>query len=125
MTILNRDFFEAYYRCYNSEDPEALKQFYADDLVLVSAQGEQHGVDAMLATYRYLIDNFEDRMTPENILIDGNTAAVEITDVFTAKKPIADFMGAAFNTGEQLILRLCAVYRVSNNKITHATIYAR
>ncbi|MFT5606173.1 MAG: hypothetical protein ACI9G5_003152, partial [Paracoccaceae bacterium] len=40
-------------------------------------------------------------------------------------KTIADFMGAALKTGEQLTLRLCAVYRVSNNKITHATIYAR
>ncbi|MFT5033086.1 MAG: ketosteroid isomerase-like protein [Bermanella sp.] len=125
MEILNRDFFEAYYRSYNSEDPDALKEFYADDLVLVSAQGEQHGIDAMLATYRYLIENFKDRMTPESIIIDGDTAAIEITDVFTAKKTIADFMGAALKTGEQLTLRLCAVYRVSNNKITHATIYAR
>lgn len=125
MTALTREFFEGYYRSYNSEDPAALKQYYADDLVLVSAQGEQHGVDAMLDTYRYLIANFEDRMTPDNIVIEGNCAAVEITDVFTARHDIEDFMGTSLKSGEQLTLKLCALYRVGNNKITHATIYSR
>lgn len=125
MTSLNRSFFEAYYRTYNSEDAQALQAFYHDDLVMVSAQGKQHGVQALLDTYHYLIDNFEDRMTPETILINGDTAAVEITDVFTAKKPVADFMGATLNKGDQLTLNLCAVYRVKAGKITHATIYSR
>ncbi len=125
MSSLDRSFFEAYYRTYNSEDAEALRAFYHDDLVMVSAQGEQHGVQALLDTYHYLIDNFEDRMTPETILINGDTAAIEISDVFTAKKPVADFMGATFRKGDQLTLNLCAVYRVRAGKITHATIYAR
>ncbi|HCS28778.1 MAG TPA: nuclear transport factor 2 family protein [Spongiibacteraceae bacterium] len=125
MQALNREFFENYYRCYNSEDPAALARFYADDLVLVSAQGEQQGIAAMIETYRYMIDTFEDRMTPDNILIDGNAAAVEITNVFTARKDVADFMGHTLQQGETLTLKLCAVYRVDGSKISHACIYAR
>lgn len=125
MPALNREFFEDYYRCYNSEDPAALARFYADDLVLISAQGEQRGIATMIETYRYLIAHFEDRMTPDNIVIDGDRAAIEITDVFTARKDVSDFMGQALKQGEKLTLKLCAVYRVENNKITHACIYTR
>ena len=125
MAELTREFFEAYYQAYNSEDPNALKHFYADDVVLVSAQGEQRGLSAMLDTYHYLIDLFEDRMTARNILIDGDSAAVEIIDKFTAKKAVAEFMGSSFKTGDTMTLRLCALYRVSNNKITHVSIYTQ
>ena len=122
---MDKAFFENYYETYNSEDPDALGAFYADDVVLTSAQGEQHGADAIIATYRYLIGQFEDRMTPDTILIDGHRAAIEITDVFTARNDVEDFMGTSLKKGEQLVLKLCGVYTVENNKIKTATIYAR
>ena len=122
---MNREFFERYYQTYNSENPDALRTFYADDVVLLSAQGEQRGVDAIVDTYRYLIANFEDRMTPDSILIDGDRAAIEITDVFTARQDVDNFMGTALKAGEKLTLKLCGIYQVKNQKITHATIYAR
>ena len=122
---LTKAFFEDYYRTYNSENPQALEALYADDVVFTSAQGTSHGRDAILQTYRYLIATFEDRMTPESILIDGNHAAVEITDVFTAREDVPDFMGASLKKGETLTLKLCGVYTVKDGRIIHATIYAR
>lgn len=122
---MNREFFERYYQTYNSEDPDALRTFYANDVVLLSAQGEQRGVDAIVDTYRYLIANFEDRMTPDSILIDGDRAAIEITDVFTARHDVKDFMGTSLKAGEKLTLKLCGIYQVENQKITHVTIYGR
>ena len=50
-----------YYRTYNSEDPAALRAFYHEDVVLVSAQGEMHGPDAILDSYRFLTGQFLDR----------------------------------------------------------------
>ena len=79
----------------------------------------------MIATYEQLITMFEDRMTPENIMIDGDFAAVEITDSFTAKMDIEDFLGQALKQGEKLTLNLCAVYKVKDDQIVSASIYAR
>ncbi|MBB3048575.1 limonene-1,2-epoxide hydrolase [Litorivivens lipolytica] len=122
---LDRSFFESYYATYNSEAPEALAAFYADDVLFTSAQGTSTGKEAILQTYGWLISQFEDRMTPDSILIDGNRAAIEITDVFTARADVADFMGVSLKKGEQLTLKLCGIYTVENQKITEATIYAR
>lgn len=122
---LTRAFFENYYLTYNSENPQALEALYADDVVFTSAQGTSHGRDAILQTYRYLIASFEDRMTPDSILIDGDHAAVEITDVFTAREDVPDFMGVSLKKGEKLTLNLCGIYTVKDNRITQATIYAR
>lgn len=122
---LSREFFERYYTTYNSENPEALETFYAENVEFTSAQGTSHSRESILQTYRYLISLFEDRMTPDSILIDGDRAAVEITDVFTARDDVADFMGTTLKKGEQLTLQLCGIYTVKNNQITHAVIYAR
>ena len=122
---LTRDFFERYYTTYNSENPEALETFYAENVEFTSAQGTSYARESILQTYRYLIGLFEDRMTPNSILIDGNRAAIEITDVFTAREDVADFMGTSVKKGEQLTLKLCGIYTVTNNQITHAVIYAR
>lgn len=122
---LKRAFFEDYYRCYNSESPDALRQFYHPDVRLSSPQGTQVGADSIIETYTQLIAAFHDRMTAETILIEGHRAAVEIIDSFTAKVDIDDFMGQALKTGENLILPLCAVYTVENGQITTANIYRR
>lgn len=108
--FLDAAFIEAYYAAYNSENPAALREFYADDVVLTSAQGEMRGIAAMLETYAFLTGQFVDRMTPTRIDIDGNTAVVEITDVFTAKVDVADFMGVALKRGEAFELRLRGTY---------------
>ena len=96
------ELMRSYYRTYNSEDPAALRAFYADDVVLVSAEGEMRGPDAIVAMYRYLIGQFSDQMTPTAIRSAGDTAVVEITDRFTAKVDVADFMGASLKQGQSL-----------------------
>ena len=123
--MLTEQFMRDYYACYNSEDAEALRRFYHPEVKFFSAQGEQIGDDAIIGTYRYLMGRFEDRMTPENILIDGDQAAVEITDRFTARADIDDFLGHSLKQGEQLVLHLCAIYRVKNRQIVSACIYQR
>jgi ketosteroid isomerase-like protein len=113
---MNKEFIEAYYTAYNSEDAAALRNFYADDVVLVSKQGELRGAPAILETYRFLTGQFVDRMTPTRIAIDGANAVVDITDVFTAKQDVADFMGVALKRGEALELRLRGTYTVGSDK---------
>ena len=113
-----------YYRTYNSEDPAALAGFYHDDVVLVSAEGELRGPEAILATYRYITCDFLDQMTPTRILVDGDTAVVDITDRFTARRDVPDFMGLAFRQGEHLELALRGTYTIDGGKFRRIVIEA-
>jgi len=114
-----------YYATYNSENPSALRAFYADDVVLVSSQGETSGPDAIIGVYQYLIGQFSDQMTPTAISINGDTAVVEITDRFTAKADVADFMGVALKKGESFELKLRGTYIIVSGKFQHIVIEQR
>lgn len=112
----------AYYAAYNALDADALGQLLAPDVELVSAMGSQHGRDAYLATYRYMTDLFTDIMTPEAIMVDGDTTTVTIHDSLTAKADIPDFMGQALKAGEELVLHLRGDYTVADGQITRIAI---
>ena len=114
---MNEAFMRGYYDAYNSEDPSRLGALLADDVLLVSSQGEQRGRDAYLATYRAIIADFTDRMTPDEIAIDGDTATVKITDRFTARHDVPDFLGRSFAKGDGFTLKLTGTYGIRNGKI--------
>ena len=114
-----------YYETYNSEDPEALGQFYHVDCELHSAQGVMRGREEILATYRYLVSAFVDRMEPTRIECDGDTARVEITDCLTARSPVEDFLGASLAAGETLTLELRGTYQIDNGQFRHILIEMR
>lgn len=123
--MLNKTFMEAYYDAYNSGDKQALSRFYAEDIVLVSAQGEIKGRAALLATYDWITGQMLDQMTPESILIDGRRAAVEINDTFTAKRAVSDFLGRALREGESFSMRLCGLYTLGDDGFEHIVLYQR
>ena len=119
---MNEAFMRGYYEAYNSEDPTRLGEFLADDVVLVSAQGEQRGKAAYLATYRGIIADFTDRMTPDEITVNGDTATVKITDRFTARHDVADFLGQSFKKGGGFTLKLFGTYEVKGGKIARINV---
>ena len=114
---MNEAFMRGYYEAYNSEDPARLSAFLADDVVLVSAQGEQHGKATYLKTYGGIIADFRDQMTPDEIAVSGDTATVKITDRFTARHDVADFLGQSFKAGGGFTLKLEGRYAVKDGKI--------
>jgi len=122
--MLDHDFFVRYYDAYASEDPERLGQFYADDVTLLSAEGLIRGKGSLLDTYRYIVARFRDVMTPDTIIVDGDRAAIEITDRFEAKQGVPKFLGRSFAKGEVLTLKICCIYRVENGKIYEIRIYS-
>lgn len=115
MTI--EDTIRAYYDAYNASDEAALAGLLHPDVVLRSAMGEQRGREAYMATYRYMIGAFADRMTPETIRVEGDVATVAIQDSLTARADIADFMGRPVAKSEEIALRLEGRYRVVDGRI--------
>ncbi len=122
---MDKEFFESYYETYNREDPEALSEFYHEDVVIRSSQMEQTGKDAMMGTYQYIISILKDQMTPKNIIVQGDQAAVEIHDRFEAKEDIDDFLGQKLAKGDTMELTLCGIYKVEGDKIKEITIYQK
>lgn len=107
----------AYYAAYNAEAPDQLAALVDDEVVLTSSSGELRGIDAYLATYRYMIDNFIDQMEPVDIVADVEGATVQIVDRLTAREDIADFMGRRLTKGQMITLNLTGRYRFKNGKI--------
>jgi ketosteroid isomerase-like protein len=114
---MNEAFMRGYYEAYNSEDAQRLGAFLADDVVLVSAQGESHGKEAYLKTYAGIVADFRDQMTPTEIAVDGDSATVKITDRFTARHDVADFLGQSFTAGGGFTLKLEGRYTARDGKI--------
>lgn len=113
---MNEELMRRYYATYNREDPEALAAFYHPECQLHSAQGSMQGRKEILDTYRYLITAFEDRMTPLDIRVQGDTAEVDILARFTAREDVADFMGQSLVAGESFELKLKAHYRAERGR---------
>lgn len=115
----------AYYEAYNSEDETRVAALLAEGVVLVSAAGEQRGRDAYLATYRWMISNFVDRMTPERIAATAEGAVVDINARLTARADIADFLGHPVRAGETIVLALTGRYTVLDGRISRIEIGPR
>ncbi|MBY0510846.1 MAG: nuclear transport factor 2 family protein [Rhodospirillaceae bacterium] len=115
----------SYFAAYNSEDEEHLAPLLANDVILVSAAGEQRGREAYLATYRWMIAHFIDRMTPEHIVADAEGALVDIDDKLTARADIADFLGRPVQAGQALTLTLKGRYTIQNGCISRIEIRPR
>lgn len=120
MTIA--DTMRAYYAAYNAEDEDRLGSLLDDEVTLISAAGVQTGKAAYLATYRFMIATFVDRMTPERIIPEDGAATVHITDALTARAPVADFLGASLAEGETMTLRLVGRYTITDGKIVRIEI---
>ncbi len=112
------DMMRSYYAAYNAEDAVGLSSHLADDVVLTSAAGTQHGRHAYLATYRYMTDLFVDRMQPTHITVDANVATVRVSDSLTARSDIPDFMGQSLHQGQTLVLDLIGRYTFEGGKIS-------
>ena len=119
---MNKAFFESYYQTYNSEDAEALKKFYHEEVELISAQGVMKGPDEIIATYSDITANFIDQMKPKEISFKDGIAYIQIHDQFTAKHDVEDFMGMAFTKGQGFEMDLSGEYEIVDNKIKKITL---
>lgn len=106
-----------YYDAYNAEDEDALAALLAPDVVLRSGQGEIAGRDAYLETYRMMIGNFVDKMTPDAIATEGEVTTVRIADRLLARHAVPDFFGRPVQHGEEILLALIGRYTIRDGLI--------
>ncbi|MGF7146759.1 hypothetical protein FHS96_000368 [Sphingomonas zeicaulis] len=90
--------------------------------MLSSATGTQTGVEAYLATCRFMIGLFVDHMEPVSIAVEGDVATVSIIDRLTARANIVDFMGQPVGKGQTFTLDLVGRCRIVHGRITRIEI---
>ena len=64
-----------------------------------------------------MTSTFVDRMTPEEIQVDGDTATVTIVNTLTARADVKDFMGMSLDDGQAMTLNLKGRYTVDGDRI--------
>lgn len=114
---MNEDYLRSYFRVYNSEDPEQLESLYHPDVTLRNGDIEIKGRDQLIGTYREMIANFHDKMSPSFIEESEGAVSVQILDTLTAKCDIFDFMGQVVAEGDSLYLKLRGKYEFEDGKI--------
>lgn len=112
-----------YYATYNSGDAAELAAFYAEDVVLMSPNGTIAGRDALLSTYSRLQENFLDVMAIERMMVAGSVVFVDVLDVLTARRDVADFYGMSVRKGEQVRFRIAGTYALQQDEIRQVTLY--
>ena len=122
--MAGEDFFRGYYEAYNTADPAILGALLQDDVVLVSALGEQKGKQAYLDTYKFMTSNFIDTMRPEKITLTPDGAVVDVHDTLVARQPV-DFLGRSFQPGDEMILLVRGRYTMRGDKIARIEIWPR
>ncbi len=121
----NRSLIEAYYRDFNaSNSGEVLSAYYGDD-VIFEYQGEKvSGKDAVINNLNEAWQAVKETLTPLNIVVDGDRAAVEVDDRLEAKIDLPEFLGRSFKAGEAMNAKFSIFYDFRDGKICHIRIYS-
>src|SRR5665213_3376712 len=99
------DEFQRYIDDYNSLDTERLFRHYDANLVFASFGVNRVGSEAF-GFLKGLHEVVADKLTPLNILIDGDRIAMEADDTITALRDLPDLPAGALKSGQQVLVRM-------------------
>jgi hypothetical protein len=120
-----KNVIEAYYKDFNaSNSGDVISAYYSDD-VIFEYQGEK--VIGITNVINYLDGAWQavkETLTPLNIVVDGNNAAVEVDDRIEAKIDLPEFLGRSFKTGDSINAKFSLFYDFREGKICHIRIYS-
>ena len=114
---MNKDDFLAYVETYNSGSIDDLLSHYTPDLTFQSfGQPPKHGEEAF-AFLRGIREDFEDRIVPVHVLVDGNLVALEAMLEMEARRDLPHFFGGARKKGERSRMHMLAFYEMNGDLI--------
>jgi hypothetical protein len=120
-----KNVIEAYYKDFNaSNSGEVISAYYSDD-VIFEYQGEK--VIGITNVINYLDGAWQavkETLTPLNIVVDGDRAAVEVDDKIEAKIDLPEFLGRSFKAGDSINAKFSLFYDFRESKICHIRIYS-
>lgn len=115
---MQRAEFLRYIDDYNSLNTERLFRHYDPNLVFASFGVSRPGSEAF-GFLKGLHEVVADKLTPLNILVDGDRIAMEADDTITALRDLPDLPAGALKSGQQVVVRMFAFYETKGPLITH------
>ncbi len=120
-----KNLIQAYYKDFNATNSgDVLSAYYSDDVVFEYQDEKVSGRDAVIGRLDEAWQTFKETLTPINIVVDGDKAAVEVDDVIEAKIDIPEFLGRSFKAGESVNVKFSIFYDIRDGKICHIRIYS-
>ncbi len=121
----NRSLIEAYYKDFNtSNSGEVLSAYYGDDVVFEFQDVKVSGKEAVIKNLNDAWQAVKETLTPFNIVVDGDRAAVEVDDRIEARIDLPEFLGRSFKAGESMNAKFSIFYDIRDSKICHIRIYS-
>ncbi len=121
----NRSLIEAYYKDFNaSNSGEVLSVYYSDDIIFEYKDDKPSGKEAVISYLDGQWQAVKETLTPFNIVVDGDRAAVELDDRLEAKIDLPDFLGRSLKAGEFMNTKFCLCYDFRKGKICHIRVYS-
>jgi len=120
-----KNLIEAYYKDFNATNSgDVLSAYYSDDVVF-EYQGEAvSGKEAVIKNLDEAWQAVKETLTPLNIVVDGDRAAVEVDDRIEARIDLPEFLGRSFKAGESINAKFSIFYDIRDGKICHIRIYS-
>ncbi len=117
--IYEKDWVDA----WNLHDPEKIKQFYTEDVILYQAPLRKalHGREHLLTRYKDFLEMSNDvKLTLRDIHVDGDSVIVEVNISGTNTGKFLDYKP----TGKKLDIDTCLSFKVNDEgKIIKLTTY--
>ncbi len=121
----NKSLIEAYYKDFNaSNSGEVLSAYYSDDIIFEYQDAKVSGKAAVISYLDEAWQAVKETLTPLNIVVDGDKAAVEVDDEMEAKVDLPEFFGQSLKAGESISAKFSIFYDIRDGKICHIRIYS-
>ena len=121
----NRRLIEAYYKDFNaSNSGKVLSAYYSDDVIFEFQDAKVNGLSAVIGYLDQAWQAVRETLTPLNIIVDGDRAAVEVDDKMEARVDLPEFLGRALKAGESIRAKFSIFYDIRDGKICHIRIYS-
>jgi predicted ester cyclase len=114
--MTNEDLIRAYVESFNFGDWQRIESLFAPDAVIRGVLG-WGGLDVALPVWRELHDNMEMRLSIEDLIVDGDKAAVLFTETGRFAGPFRGLAGKQ-PTGRSYEIVALEWFELENGRIT-------
>lgn len=106
---------ENYIAAFNRGDDAAYGQYYAPDVILRHGGGGLlRGIEAIVAHYRAVRQDFDRVMSLRGVLGGDGVIAAALASVFTARRDAVELSGRIMQAGDTYAIESMALYQMQN-----------
>jgi hypothetical protein len=115
-----------YFEDYGSGDYEkTVSTHYSEDAIFESDRGRFVGREDLIKDFEasHAGGAIEEKLRPTNILIDGDSVAVELDAELFLTEDVPDFRYGPGKKGDSIVIKFGVFYEIRDGKIAHATLF--